>query len=107
VVQACHAGLEASRQFLPPGSDHPHLVLCGVASEQRLLAAADFLFRRNIRFHLFHEPDRANEATALATEPLSGDERRLMERFRCLSSGDLVAAAWPEQDRCPGRQPVE
>jgi hypothetical protein len=92
-VQAVHAALEASRQFLPPDSEHPHLVLCAVASMERLLAAADHLFRCGIRYALFHEPDRAQQATALATEPLADERRRLLNRFRCLGREDLLAAA--------------
>ena len=90
-VQAIHAAVEAARRFLPPETEHPHLVLCGVPSPARLLAAADYLFRRSVRHALFREPDRANEPTALATEPLTGDRRRLLDRFRCLTARDLGA----------------
>jgi hypothetical protein len=90
-VQAVHAALEASRQLLPPATEHPHVVLCAVASEERLLTAADHLFRGNIRYTLFREPDRANEATALATEPICGERRRLLSRFRCLRREDFLA----------------
>jgi hypothetical protein len=91
--------LEASRQFLPVDAEHPHLVLCGVASEERLLSAADHLFRCDIRYALFREPDRAGEATALATEPLHDERRRLLERFRCLRREDFLAA--PALERGP------
>jgi hypothetical protein len=90
-VQAIHAAVEAARRFLPPDSEHPHLVLCGVPSAERLLAAADFLFRRSVRHALFREPDRDHEPTALATEPLAGDRRRPLDRFRCLTANDLGA----------------
>jgi hypothetical protein len=63
-----------------------------VSCEDRLLAAADYLFRHDIRHTIFREPDRRNEATALATEPLSGERRRRMERFRCLCPEDLAVA---------------
>jgi hypothetical protein len=89
--------VEASRQFLPPDSEHPHLVLCGVASEERLLAAADHLFRRGVRYALFREPDHAHEATALATEPLGQERRQSLERFRCLRGEDFLSAPAPEQ----------
>jgi len=92
-VQAIHAAIEATRQFLPTPTEHPHLVLCGVADQQALLTAADYLFRKVIRFCIFREPDRDNEATALATEPLAGDRRRWLDRFRCLSVEDFVSAA--------------
>jgi hypothetical protein len=90
-VQAAHAAIEASRQFLLANSEHPNLVLCGVGSEVRLLAAADHLFRNGVRHALFREPDRANEATALATEPLSGERRHALDRFRCLHQEDFLA----------------
>jgi hypothetical protein len=88
-VQAVHAALDASRQFLPPDSEHPHVVLCTAASEERLLTAADHLFHSHIRYALFREPDRAHEATALATEPLCGERRRVLKRFRCLRREDF------------------
>ncbi len=84
-MQAAHAAVEAARQFLPPDTEHPHLVLCAVASEDRLLAAADHLFRHNVRHALFREPDRADEATALATEPLAGPRRRPLSRYQCFA----------------------
>jgi hypothetical protein len=90
-VQACHASVEASRRFLTLDTRHPHLVLCAVSSETRLLAAADFLFQRGLRFFLFREPDRSDEATALATEPVRDERRRLLDRFRCLRRADLTA----------------
>jgi hypothetical protein len=88
-VQACHAVIEASRQFLPPRSEHPHLVLCSAASAERLLAAADHFCLKNVRFTLFREPDQAYEPTALATEPLCGERRWFMDRFRCLNVADF------------------
>jgi hypothetical protein len=104
-VQAVHAAIEASRQFLTPNCEHPHIVLCGIASEQRLLAAADRLFRRGIRLSLFREPDRGNEATALATEPLSGDPRRELDRFQCLRADDFrpVPVLLQERGSCRDR----
>jgi len=88
-VQAIHAAIEAARRFLHPDQLHPHLVLCRVTSERDLLAAADRLERAGVRFALFREPDRNNEATALATEPLSGDLRGVLARYPCLTHSDL------------------
>ena len=91
-VQAVHAAVEAARHFLPPDHAHPHLVLCRVASERDLLSAADRLERGGIRFQLFREPDRADEATALATEPLGPDRRAALARYPCLTQSDLLSA---------------
>jgi hypothetical protein len=99
-VQAIHAAIEASRRFLPGDREHPHLVLCGVASERRLLAAADHLFRNTIEYALFREPDRAGEATALATEPLCEARRRPLMRFRCLHESDFLAGSAITQRPC-------
>jgi hypothetical protein len=93
VVQAAHAGIEASRLFLPPEHPHPHLVLCAVSRERDLLAAADRLERAGIRFAIFREPDRNNEATALATEPLSGERRGALARYPCLARSDLLSTS--------------
>ena len=67
-------------------------MLCRVASEHSLLAAADRLERAGIRFALFREPDRDNEATALATEPLRPDRREILSRYPCLTRSDLLSA---------------
>jgi hypothetical protein len=85
--------MEASRSFLPQEQSHPHLVLCRVASERELLAAADRLERAGVRFALFREPDRNNEATALATEPLFPERRGLLARYPCLTRSDLLSAS--------------
>jgi hypothetical protein len=84
--------MQAAQLFLSPDAEPPHLVLCRVASEDRLLAAADHLFRHDIRFTLFREPDYRNQATALATQPLRDEHRSLLARYRCLTREDLVAA---------------
>jgi Peptidyl-tRNA hydrolase PTH2 len=98
-VQAIHAAVEAARHFLSPEQTHPHLVLCRVSSERDLLSAADRLDRLSIRFQLFREPDRAQEATALATEPLGAERRAFLARYPCLTRADLLAA--PESEPEP------
>lgn len=91
-VQAVHAAIDAARLFLPPDRPHPHLVLCRVSSERDLLSAADRLDRLGVRFQIFREPDRAGEATALATEPLGPDRRGVLARYPCLTRSDFLAA---------------
>jgi hypothetical protein len=97
-VQAIHAAIEAARHFSPPDRPHPHLVLCRVPSERDLLSAADRLDRLGINFQLFREPDRAGEATALATEPLGPDRRGPLARYPCLTRSDLLSAPEPEPE---------
>ena len=67
-------------------------MLCGVARERDLLAAADRLERAGVRFALFREPDRDDEVTALATEPLCSARRGALARYRCLTRSDLLSA---------------
>lgn len=68
-------------------------MLCGVPHERDLLAAADRLERAGIRFALFREPDRNDEVTALATEPLCSARRGIaLSRYRCLTRSDLLSA---------------
>jgi hypothetical protein len=43
------------------------------------------LQQRDVLFRPFFEPDRGNELTALATEPVFGDTRRLFRNLRLLS----------------------
>ena len=102
-VQAIHAGIEASRRFLSPESEHPHLVLCGVSSEARLMAAVDHLFRSNIPYALFREPDMGGAATALATAPLSGSQRQVMSRFHCLQDSEFRPVSEIERGSCDPR----
>lgn len=39
-----------------------------------------------IRFREFREPDRNNEITALATEPIYGERRQFFSQFNLLGS---------------------
>jgi hypothetical protein len=80
-------------------------VLCRVASERELLASADRLERAGIRFALFREPDRDNEATALATEPLQSDRRAVLARYPCLTRSDLLSAPEAQSVSAPREGP--
>jgi hypothetical protein len=87
-VQAIHAAVEASRVGLIDGSgDHPHLVVLSIPDESSLLIASEKLRAADIPHAVFVEPDLGDEATALATAPLSGDARRHFRRYRLLELG--------------------
>jgi hypothetical protein len=64
---------------------HPYLVVCAIPSERQLFQCLDHLRRSGIACRTFHEPDRNNELTAIGTEPVCGQRRRLFKRYRCLS----------------------
>jgi len=59
-------------------------VVCTVRNESRLISAIKKLEKHNIRFMPFVEPDMNNELTAIATEPLQGDIRKVFKDFQLL-----------------------
>lgn len=54
-------------------------------SEAKLKGVIAELYEKNIRLKTFREPDRNNEITAIATEPLYGAERKSLARFQLLT----------------------
>lgn len=85
VVQTIHAGIELTRKGLIPAHyDHPHLVVIGVDHEQKLFTTLSKLEQSGVNIIPFFEPDRNNEMTAFATEPILEDRRHLFRRFNCL-----------------------
>lgn len=84
VVQAGHAAIESSRQYLPANLDHPHLIVCGVRNERELMKESARLDKSGIRHTMFYEADRNDEATALASEPVFGENRKHFKRYRLL-----------------------
>lgn len=84
MVQSSHACIEAAKAFLGNELDHPHLIVLGVKGEQQLYNSARKLDKAGIQYRIFTEPDRDNEATAIATEPIFGEQRRLFRTYRCL-----------------------
>ena len=86
-VQACHAAMEASVAFYDPQvKEHPHLALCAVKNEQQLLNAARMLDSNGVKFSAWREPDLKHQLTAIATEPLSGNNRQIMRRYQLLKA---------------------
>lgn len=91
VVQSCHAVADAVRSSLSSDRQHPHLIVCGVRDERRLRRSLDCLRRLGIRCHAFTEPDLDGQLTALATEPVCGDTRRLFRRFQLLTPAPVAS----------------
>lgn len=85
-VQAIHAAVEATRRgLIPSGIEHPSLVLCGEPNEDILGQLSDQLKQLGIRHIPFREPDRNDELTALATEPLTKAQRRRLRNLSLLT----------------------
>jgi hypothetical protein len=55
-----------------------------VRDEKRLRHDLDKLVKAGVRIRAWYEPDRNNELTAIASEPVSGDRRKLFRNFQLL-----------------------
>lgn len=80
IVQVGHVCLEAGRQ-LPWPAAPTHLVVLCVPSERHLHEAIAQIAFIGIRYSVFHEPDDAMHDTAVCTEPMTRNWRRLFRRF--------------------------
>jgi len=90
MVQVGHVCIEAGREFLTP--DNSFLVLCSVENEEELLAVEEYLGLRGIKSVKFWEPDDNMGWTALATQPVSGKDRKVFKRFQLWNTKNIVTA---------------
>jgi hypothetical protein len=81
LVQVGHACLEAGHHFDQPEVPS-HLVALAVGSKAHLLDALTWLKLNDVRYCLFFEPDHDLGETAVCTEPLTSDYRKLFRSFR-------------------------
>lgn len=84
-VQAIHAGIVSAREFMFPELIHPSLVLVTVPDEPALLELEDQCRLAGIRSAVFLEADMDNAPTALATEPVNGQGRKLFRKYPLFS----------------------
>ena len=93
-VQSSHAAIEAAKNFgLKELPDHPHLVILGVKNEKKLDQALEYLEENGIRHYGYREPDYDDSLTAIATEPLQGDVRKLFKKWQLLKPVSAKEAA--------------
>lgn len=83
-VQSTHAGIEVARNFINPQDEHPSVIICEVKSEDKLKQVMKELDGK-INYKAFQEPDRNNEYTALASQPVTGEQRKIFSRFQLIS----------------------
>jgi hypothetical protein len=76
--------IEATKAFITDDMEHPSLVFVEVKSEEKLLKVMEEL-KGSIQYRTFREPLFDNSITALATEPISGDRRRLFAKFQLIN----------------------
>jgi len=83
-VQACHACIESAQSLIPSDQEHPHLVVCGVPDERRLHKCIAKLEKLGIGFKPFFEADLDGQLTAIATQPVYGEQRRHFKNYQLL-----------------------
>lgn len=81
-VQVAHACMEAAKNF--HWEIHPHLVVLAVNNESELLDRIEYLKANKVDFCLFREEDIEFQATALATQPVYNEQRKLFRNFKLL-----------------------
>lgn len=92
LVQAVHAAYESGLHLAtPPEQDVDYSVVCAVDSEQELVDAHERLKRHGVRSVLFRDSDIDTQATALCTEPISGEKRRLLSKYQLWRAPAVVA----------------
>ncbi len=93
-VQACHAAIKASRSFLPETAilNPPNLVVCTIADEPSLKAFLEEVNLAGLRACSFQEDDLGGQTTAMATELVSGERRKIFRKLRLLQGAVAKAA---------------
>lgn len=75
-------GLQLAEQKKP--SQVSHMVLCAISCEEELERVALLLKKNNVELHMFHEPDYDTGYTAICTEPVYNEQRKLFKKFKLL-----------------------
>ena len=82
MVQVGHALIESEKNF-PYEGEHPYVIVLGTNTEESLKNALAKVEAEGIKCVPFHEPDRDDELTAFATQPLQ-DRPKLFRRYNLL-----------------------
>ena len=80
VVQCCHVSIDCGNKFDIP--ENCHMVLIGVENQENLLKASEHIASKGIDFIMFFEPDDDMHYTALCTEPINGDLRKVFRKYK-------------------------
>lgn len=85
-VQSCHAIIEGTKAFsLGDLPEHPYVIVLRGGDEQRLQKTREYLTNNSVRHTCFHEPDIGDQLTAIVTEPVTGERRKLFRKFQLLN----------------------
>lgn len=84
-MQSCHAVIEATSAFnIGNLADHPSVIILGVRDETKLHQVRKNLIEQGVRHVHFYENDLDDQLTALATEPVHGERRKLFRKYQLL-----------------------
>jgi len=86
IVQANHACFEMGLQLAEDKKPKQvsFMVLCAISGEEELEKTSCYLRSHNIEHHMFHEPDYDTGFTAICTEPIYDEQRKLFKKFKLL-----------------------
>ena len=79
IVQTAHAAAYIGERY----HADTNIVLCGCSDEIKLKDIASYLDQNGIQHECFYEPD-IDAYTAIATQPLIGESRKPMRKFRLM-----------------------
>jgi len=80
-VQACHASLELGFRKVSPDTIS-FLILLTVKDQDELIKCKTYLDMNSVDSYMFYEPDYNMGFTALCTEPVYNEQRKLFKRFK-------------------------
>lgn len=83
---------------LPQSGETPSIVLIGVPNQKALERVIKKLIDKNINFSDFHEPDHGIGLSAVATVPLTEEQRMVLHGYRLWdeSTFNTRVAQWSE-----------
>ena len=79
IVQSSHASAIIGEKY----HSNTSIVLISCKDEDHLKSTAQYLQDHQIKFEIFYEPD-VNEFTSIATEPLIGESRKNLKKFKLM-----------------------
>lgn len=82
IVQTAHVAYVAGHQLSTVDPYHTHFV---IFETEDIKNDVTFLFKNNIKFRTFNEPDLGNKITAIVTEPLEIKKKLLFQDFKLLT----------------------
>lgn len=84
MVQACHACFEMGMEIADKPKQVSHMVLCQIKNEEEIYKLSSYLKEHDMAYHMFYEPDYNTGYTAICTEPIYGEQRKLFKKFKLL-----------------------